>query len=225
MSGLGMEYHIDVVMCIDTTTEQGFIIDDIKKNALTFYQQLVDVMDERMSEFTKLRVKVITFTDCKTDIASIRASEFFVLPEQSCEFDSFVQSIEVGVGGNTRDNALEALALAIKSDWTTEGDKRRHIILMFSVAPAYSRLGANTDSPYYPEGMPTTMEQLTAWWQGADDRYYAGRFIYTGRFIAFVPKLKPWTELCKWDRYYPAFIEADARYSYSEAIELMTELL
>ena len=60
------------------------------------------------------------------------------MPKQSFEFKKFVSSIEACGGGNGPENALEAIALALKSEWTTSGAKRRHVIFVFSDALALS---------------------------------------------------------------------------------------
>lgn len=43
---------------------------------------------------------------------------------------SFVNSIEAKSGGDDPEHALEAIALVLKSDWTTGESKRRHCILV-----------------------------------------------------------------------------------------------
>jgi hypothetical protein len=134
-------------------------------------------------------------------------SDFFVLPEQNAAFRSFVSSIEACGGGDKAENALEAIALAIKSNWTTAGSNRRHAVLVFSDAPALP-LGERADSPNYPSGMPTSMAQLGAWWEGTDQMFSGTYQRRAGRLVAFVPAVSPWTELKAWNRYWPAYSDA-----------------
>ena len=45
--GQGMgEYCVDVVMCIDATGSMSPIIDEVKNNAISFYEKFVESMEE-----------------------------------------------------------------------------------------------------------------------------------------------------------------------------------
>ena len=130
------DYYVDIVMCIDATGSMKPIIEEVKGNALSFYQKFVEAMDENDKSVSQLRIKVIVFRDYGCDPEPMVESTFYTLPEQNEEFKSFVNSIEPSGGGDVPENALEAIALALKSDWTTGGARRRHAILVFSDAPA-----------------------------------------------------------------------------------------
>ena len=124
MNGQGIgDYCVDIVMCIDGTGSMSPIIDEVKNNAMTFYQKFVDAMEENDKDVSELRIKVIVFRDYICDSEPMRESEFFELPRQNAEFRSFVSSIEACGGGDAPENALEAISLALKSDWTTSGSK------------------------------------------------------------------------------------------------------
>ena len=204
--GMG-EYNVDIVMCIDATGSMSPIIDEVKGNALSFYQRFVDSMEENDKEVAQLRIKVIVFRDYGCDDEPMVESQFYTLPDQNDEFRSFVSSIEAKGGGDGPENALEAIALALKSDWTTGGSKRRHAILVFSDAPAL-RLGERSGSSSYPSGLPTDIAQLGAWWEGTDQTLGSTYQAKAGRLVAFVPNAEPWTELQAWNRYWPAFSPA-----------------
>ena len=208
MAGQGMEYFVDIVMCIDATGSMSPIIDEVKESAMTFYQRFIDAMEENDKEVAQLRIKVIYFRDYGRDADPMGQSEFFVLPDQNEEFQNFVRSIEAKGGGDEPENALEAIAYALKSDWTTGGDKRRHVILMFSDASALP-FGARTGSASYPTAdMPADLAQLGAWWEGTDQSLDSTYQVNAGRLVAFVPNAQPWTELQAWNRYWPAFSPA-----------------
>lgn len=204
--GIG-DYCVDIVMCIDATGSMAPIINEVKNNALSFYQKFVDAMDDNDKTVDQLRIKVIVFRDYICDTEPMVESEFFTLPSQSEAFKRYVSNIEAAGGGDTPENALEAIALALKSKWTTGGSKRRHAILVFSDAPALP-LGERADCPNYPRNLPKSLAGLGSWWEGMDqsmDSTYQARF---GRLVAFVPKVAPWTELQAWNRYWPAFSPA-----------------
>jgi hypothetical protein len=207
MNGQGGEYAVDIVMCIDATGSMAPIINEVKNNALSFYQKFVDSMEENDKEVSELRIKVIVFRDYICDSEPMTESEFFVLPDQNAAFRSFVSNIEACGGGDGPENALEAIALAMKSPWTTSKAKKRHVILVFSDAPALP-LGERSDCPSYPGNMPDNLSRLGAWWEGTDQEFYSAYDKRSGRLVAFVPSAEPWVELQAWNRYWPAFSPA-----------------
>lgn len=201
-------YYIDIVMCIDATGDMRPIIEDLKKNARSLGQIFYSAIeDEYMKEVAQLRVKVITFRDYGCDDEPMTESQFFTLPDQNEAFSAFVSRLEAKCGGDEPENALEAIALALKSDWTTDGIKRRHIIAVLSDAPAHP-LGKRADSPNYPENIPNNIAELLNWWEGTDQSFEGTYQPKAGRLIAFVPNEKPWTDLEEWARYYPTYVSA-----------------
>ena len=208
MNGQDMgEYCVDIVMCIDATGSMAPILNEVKNNAMSFYQKFEQAMEENDKDICQLRIKVIAFRDYICDTDPMVESEFFVLPAQSSAFKNFVSGIEASGGGDTPENALEAIALALKSDWTTLGNKRRHVILVFSDAPALA-LGERADCPNYPRDLPNSLAQLGAWWEGTDQEFSGSYRRKAGRLVAFVPNATPWNELKSWNRYWPAYSPA-----------------
>lgn len=201
------DYNVDIVMCIDATGSMAPIINEVKNNALSFYEKFVEGMEDADKSVDQLRVKVIVFRDYICDTEPMVESEFFVLPDKRKEFKRFVENIEASGGGDGPENALEAIALALKSDWTTGGSKRRHAIVVFSDAPALA-LGERRDCPNYPKNIPENLAQLGAWWEGTDQTLCSTYQPRSGRLIAFVPNAEPWTVLQAWNRYWPAFSAA-----------------
>ena len=56
VTGQGMgEYCVDIVMCIDATGSMAPIINEVKDNALSFYQRFIDSMEENDKEVAELR--------------------------------------------------------------------------------------------------------------------------------------------------------------------------
>ena len=110
MAGQGMgEYCVDIVMCIDATGSMAPIIDEVKKNAISFYEKFIESMEENDKEVETLRIKVIAFRDYGVDDEPMVQSEFFTLPDQNDEFRAYVAGIEAKGGGDTPENALEQL--------------------------------------------------------------------------------------------------------------------
>lgn len=201
------DYYVDIVMCIDGTASMRPIIEEVKSNALTFYRKFIDGMEEANKTVDGVRIKVIVFRDYGCDEKPMEESEFFNIPDQETEFNAFVQGIEAVGGGDLPENALEAISLAMKSDWVSKGGKRRHVILVFTDAEALP-LGARADSPNYPAGMPEDLAKLGAWWEGTDQTFVSTYDKLGGRLVVFGPNAYPWADLLAWNRYWPAYSPA-----------------
>ncbi|MBO7293259.1 MAG: VWA domain-containing protein [Clostridia bacterium] len=221
-------YAIDIVMCIDATGSMSRVINEIKRTALTFHDRLVEAIEEADRSVEKLRVKVIAFRDyARREAPAMEMSEFFTLPEDNKDFRDFVDGIEAIGGGDLPENSLEALALALRSDWTTGGARRRHLILLFTDAPALP-LGERWAYPGYPEEeMPDDLSELATWWESPEestlDSTYEPR---SGRLFAFVPRSEPWTAMEDWSRFFPIYSENPAgpdELDMQEVIELIVQ--
>lgn len=216
-------YSVDICMLIDKTGSMGPIINEVKNNALSFYPKFVDAMQEHDKDVTSLRVKVIAFGDYKCDAEPMVESQFFTLPEENDKLKAFVDGIKAAGGGDIPENALEALALALKSDWVETPGKKRQAIMIFTDAPALA-LGDRSDCPSYPAGMPADLAELGSWWEGTNQGFAGSYSPSAGRLIAFVPNAEPWSDLQAWNRYWPVFSPAGTGLSdvdLAEAIDLM----
>ena len=114
----GLKYTVDIVMCIDATGSMAPIIDKVKSHATSFYEDLMHVMQTKSKAIDKLRVRVIAYRDYYYDgDESMSSSSFFELPEQKEAFFGFVNNIVAEGGGYEPECGLEAISMAIKSDW------------------------------------------------------------------------------------------------------------
>lgn len=204
MAGQGLKYNVDIVMCIDCTGSMSGILDTVKANALKFYPDLCKKCDEKGKEISELRIKVITYRDftCDGDEA-IAATEFFNIPDNEEDFKGFVSHLVPKGGGPEPESGLEALAMAINSEWTTGGDKRRHVIVVWSDASTHP-LGDGNDNSIYPSGMPSSFDTLTDWWE---DEQGGKMNKAAKRLIIFAPDSSAWTEIgTNWSNtiHYPA---------------------
>ena len=199
-------YNVDIVMCIDGTASMRPVMAEVKAKALSFHKKLFEALEEYYEIVGQLRIKVIVFRDYVCGERPIEESEFFVLDGQTAEFNAFVNAIEAK-GESQCKNALEAIAVALKSDWTTGGSRRRHIILVFSDSAALP-LGECASCAGYPRGMPENLNALTAWWEGFNNSLDSNYQNLFGRMVAFVPNAYPWTDMQAWNRYWPVFSRA-----------------
>ena len=169
--GKSMDYTVDMVFCIDATGSmedvtgsRKKIINMVKENALNFYQDFNRVMAEKGKHVRQLRVRVVAFRDYLADEEyGMTATDFFLLPQQAAEFEECINSIHADGGGDIPEDGMEALAYAIKSDWTDEGARKRKAIVVWTDADAHD-IGFSGSSPFYPKGMPSSMSELNDWW-------------------------------------------------------------
>jgi hypothetical protein len=192
MAGQGLKYNVDIVMCIDATGSMGSLIERVKESALRFHDDLQRKLSEKDKNVDVLRVKVIPFRDyyCDGDKA-MSISPFFELPKDASAFSSFVSPIKADGGGDEPENGLEALALAIKSDWSTTGDRRRQIIVIWTDASAHKLEHNSGAKPgNYPTDLPKNLDELTDWWEGQTYMSSSAK-----RLILFTPDAYPWTDI------------------------------
>lgn len=187
-------YNVDIVMCIDVTGSMGPIINKVKETALTLPATFLTAMDEAGKHADAVRFKVIAFGDYKYDENPMAESEFFTA-DQASEFEAYVNNLVPSGGGDIPENALEALALAFKSDWCKSGSKRRHVTLLFTDAPALP-LGERADCPNYTPGMPTSLAELVDWYSGLADQTVGLKLEQKAkRLVLYAPHAEPWDDL------------------------------
>ena len=159
-----MTYNVDLVFCIDATGSMDKLIDTVKNNALNFYDDLNQSMKEKNKVIQQIRVRVIAFRDYLADgEEAMMMTDFFTLPEQAADLKGCLSYIQASGGGYIPEDSLEALAYAMRSSWDTTGVKRRHVIALWTDAPAHP-IGYGKASPDYPENMAADFDELTKWW-------------------------------------------------------------
>ena len=190
------EYSVDLVICIDGTGSMMSLIDTVKQQAKDFYNLYVAEMYKstppRAVRDNGLRVKVIVFRDfVDTKTAPLEQSRFFNLqdPAEVHAFQNYVDNITAEGGGDTPENALEAIVTAMQTEWSHEGGgKRRQVILLFTDTCTYDlNVPSRASMPGYPSMMPHSVEELQDIWESGDQELvpdYAPKF---GRLIVFAP--------------------------------------
>ena len=197
-SNFKIEYNVDIVMCIDATGSMGHLLDTVKNNALRFYRDLTTAMDEKGKPINELRVRVIAFRDYLADgNDAMLATDFFLLPEADRDFEALLSGIRPFGGGDDPEDGLEALAYAIKSKWTTGGNKRRHIIIVWSDDATHA-LGFGASAPNYPRKMARDFDELTEWW---GDTSQTGIMDNNAkRLLIYAPNKEYWSTISEtWD--------------------------
>lgn len=186
-----LQYAVDIVLCVDATGSMFPVLDNVKSSALQFHDRLNDVMAKKGKAISQLRLKVIAFRDFGDNHSNaIEQTDFLRLPAQARDFEDFVRRIDAGGGGDLPESGLEALALAINSPWETGLDRRRHVIVMFTDAPAHP-LGTHASVPSYPAGIPRSLDDLFEQWGYARSQT-AVMEQSAKRLVLFAPEQAPW---------------------------------
>ena len=206
-----IDTFLDIVFCVDITSSMQPTIDTIKAFTTSLYDDLIPAMLEREHrEVKQMRVKVIGFRDyyCDGD-CSLVESQFFMLPQESMAFRSFVNSLEAKGGGDNPENSLEALALAMRTNWVQVTDlniqRSRHVIVLFTDDSAHPLEQKNDGiDENYPSNMPDSLNQLTVMWQQGFCDGPASEFNMdkrAKRLIVFAPENSyPWDKIeDEWD--------------------------
>lgn len=189
------EYNVDICLCIDKTGSMSPIINTVKENALRLHEDITAAMAEKNKHIHRLRVRVIWFGDYLSDGSeAMLGSDFLVLPEEMNVFKDCVDCIDAYGGGDAPEDGLEALAFAMRSPWCQDGWKRRHIVCVFTDAPAHN-IGYSSNASNYPHAMPASYEELMLRWgfEGVPgDMENAAK-----RLLLFAPDVSYWHRICR----------------------------
>lgn len=200
---LMIDTNVDIVFVIDATESMQPLIDKVKSLTLSFRDQLEEGLEKNKRKINNLRSKVIVFRDYYVDDKyAMEESRFFILPEENYEFHDFVSRIRAGGGGDEPESGLEALTLALRSDFVKEGNKKRHVIVLFTDASAHKLEQQNDGVPNnYPAKMFRNLGDLYQTWGTGQDALGASSSV-TGqmskdakRLVLFAPSLYPWNEM------------------------------
>ena len=228
MQRASTNYTVDMVLCIDATGSmenltgnQKRIINMVKENALRFYDDMVRKMEAKHKPMAQLRVRVICFRDYIADgDEAMKATDFFLLPQQAQEFEACINGIHADGGGDIPEDGLEALAYAIRSKWTTHGAKKRQVIVVWTDAGTHE-LGYAKNCPNYPKGMPANLSVLEDWWDAMDD--------YAKRLIIYAPDTNYWNYISEnWEKVYhvpSAAGDGMSEHDYGEILDLITNTI
>ncbi len=196
MNRSSLRYAVDIVLCIDATLSMAPTLENVKLSALSFPGRLVEEMAGKGRDISSLRLKVIAFRDFG-DFAedAITQTPFLQIPAEVDTFGRFVRGLTADGGGDLAESGLEALALAMASDWEKGLDRRRHVIVMFTDAPAH-QLGdpSQTSAHTYPASIPSSLDELFGQWGHGQSR---GALMENSakRLLIFAPEEYPWNDI------------------------------
>ena len=187
----GLSYAVDIVFCIDVTGSMTPILDQVKANALRFYSDVQSNLTAKGKTIDELRVRVVAFRDIVADgDAALQESPFFELPTEQAGFSSFVNGLVAEGGGDAPESGLEAVALAMTSPWTTRGDRRRQVIVVWTDQPAHP-LDASLLPPALAGRVPADFSALTDSWEDPQGALGSS----SKRLILFAPDGPGWSDI------------------------------
>lgn len=228
------DYCVDVVFVVDVTGSMGPILGEAKVHMLNLHEQLLKSLAAKGKYVSELRVRIIAFRDfVDYPESALYYSSFLSMPGQQAELHEWVNSLHPMHGGveipgqPEPESGLEGLGVAITSDWTRRGTRRRHIICLFSDTSAYSleqtashmssarRKDRKRWAERYPEylhvagsnpklRLPRSWRELTNLWSFAPP--HGAMEPESKRLLLFTPALTPWYEISNvWDNviHYP----------------------
>jgi hypothetical protein len=187
----GITYDVDVRLCIDTTGSMSPYITQVKERAIMLPDDLLAQMKTKDKGVHQLRVGVDAFGDYSYDgDKSMRSSAFFELPAQTKQYQAWVNGLTLVGGGDEPESGQEALATAMRAEWTRGGDKRRHVVVVLTDASTHN-LGRAKGQPNYPDWMPADLGELTDWWEGQTAKMDRS----AKRLLLFAPDGNGWSEI------------------------------
>ena len=187
----GLSYAVDIVFCIDVTGSMTPILDKVKANALRFYDDVQSNLTDKGKNVDELRVRVIAFRDFGADGATaLHESPFFALPASRANFSDFVDGLVAEGGGDAPESGLEAVALAINSPWTTTGDRRRQVVVVWTDQPAQP-LDPSVLPGDLSSRVPGDFSALTDLWENEQGPMGSS----SKRLILFAPDGPGWSDI------------------------------
>lgn len=217
-----MSFYVDITFCLDISSNMERIIDNIKNHISELPEFIQDTYSLEGKTITNMRAKIMTFGnfDEGTPISHSRwfyikgfdsihnnkcnkllVSSISSLSDyESIEFKHFVNNIHLEKNATNISNGLEALSQAIKSDWISNGEKRRHVIVIYTLNEASKLEESNRTINIYPNDIPVTLKELTDTWIYLPSQT-EGLTKASKMLIVCAPQNYPWPEIFEaWDQ-------------------------
>ena len=222
------KYCIDMVLCIDISKNMEPLMRTVKEQAVILPNELARWLAAKGKTITQFRVKILVFrNDAVNEESAVQMTDFFNYLTRQNEFSHLVNTIEVDGGGDKSERGLEALAYAMASDWVrpTGATMYRQIIALWSNS-APEKLGFSNSFARRTLRIPSTFEELTAWW-GDDPSSPTAKMNYAAkRLLLFTPDEKRWNTINEsWDNVIPVRSAAGQGLREQDFQEIITLLI
>lgn len=204
--GMNLGYAVDIVFVIDITGSMTPVIEQVKHGAMTFHDRLMATMQAKDKYVSSLRLRVVAYRDYYDNPGdALFHTPFFRLPDEAAHFHTYVSGLFADGGGDEPESGLEALGVAMTSEWERGLDRRRHVVVLFTDASAHPlEASHHRQVPGYPVHLPNTFDGITDLWddpQGQQVEFSAKRL------LLYAPDVYPWSVIsANWDNvlHYPS---------------------
>lgn len=185
------KYNIDLVYCIDVTTNMAEHIDRVKKELCEWPQLILQTAEEMGHSINQMRIRLICYSDYLTDgEKAIMVTDFFDYAKQKADYESVVAGINLHGGLGYRKCGLEALAYAFRSDWDEEPGYKHIKNITFWTNGGTRALGLSL--PSYPAKMPESVEELKALWHEVRTQHKG-----LCSLVLFAPDMDSWAKMAR----------------------------
>jgi hypothetical protein len=215
-------YHVDLVLVMDATMSMTPVIDQTKKRALGFHDQLDTALDAAGKRVDQLRIRVVVFRDLAFNRdRSLVTSPFFGLPAENEAFADWVKAVKLEGNDTNTESGLAGLSVAMSSPWTASGDRRRHVVVLWTDDDAHL---PEKEHPHVPaafaDAVASTFDELTDRWHSSQYASSASR-----RLVLFAPDTSVWQEVHGWENcvWYPS--QAGSGLADIEMDEIMASIV
>ena len=213
-------YPIDLVLCQDVSGATRALLSEMQDIA----ENIMDLVSEAMASQCKqldterFRVKSIIFRDFRYDSEPIKETPFYRFNDlaEKEAFCCFISNVYTYGGGDEPESGLEALASAIRCNWTPQNTHSRQIIVLLTDGDCHEYGDPESlASPLYPKDMPESLSDLLRIWEEGDSQF-APRFNpQKARLILVAPaECDTWQRIALWNRTW--FIPVRRGYSCSD---------
>lgn len=195
----GSTYSLEIVFCIDGTKSMSPVIDIIKSQAVNLYRDIRFQMEKQGRTISAIRTRIVLFRDYHfDDLDAMVTTRFYELPGETSTFVAAINNLEAKGGGDDPESGLEALGIAIHSDWMlNSAGRKRQLIFVWSDADTHP-LGHGKENRIYPNDMANDFNELTEWW--FDEKIINQ---ISKRLVLFTPQTSWWYEISySWDCVY-----------------------
>jgi hypothetical protein len=193
----GLEYHFDIVFCIDVSIKTSVEIESVKEFVLHLPTELIRLHEWKGKRLGNLRVRFILFPDVSGN-HSHEFSHFLSLNSDggSKRFQTFVQSLRLTKQQSDTEKSLHALFNALRSNWTQLGERQRHVVIMITNLGHLNKVGDLTSSEHRnSHEIDALLNEMTDYWHGATPKpgtRKAKLNQVAQRLILLAPDMYPW---------------------------------
>ncbi len=181
--------NVDFILCLDKTNRNPVIDDVLLPEIGSLRARIARYRGSlgKPTEVGRIRVRMIFFGDYATDSEPMVETPFLDVDTDREQILDRLRSVRQGGGGDMPEHSYEALTLGIRS---IEPADRTVVFLLTDSTPHPFGSGVGPYCPAYPADMPSSIDELTAEWEGS--------YNSTRRLLLFAPAGEEWQRVRGW---------------------------